>query len=416
MSLHLARYREFSPPARAFLVGAVLIELSHAILWTLQNLYVRSVGHGEREAGMVLSATAVGVVCSTFPSTWLYERLGPRRSLSLSCLGVAASMTALACSESLVALCAFAMLGGFVFTLHRVVAAPFIVSVTEPEHRSHLFQAEFAAHAAAMALGPILGGQLADHLEGTWAAESLALRATLVAGALTALVAVLPYRRVGDARPPRGERRGGLFEILRRGNEHLWVRVTLPYLVIGMGAGMTIPFINLYFTDRFALPKDQLGLVMASSSATMVGASLATPWFVARLGNVRATILTEALSLPFFVLMAFTQSSSVAVVAYVLRTVLMNLSHPIWRHLIMEITPSEWRASVNSMTMLGWNLGWGMANWLGGALIETTSGMLGDAVDGYAVPMIFTMGLYVTAIALEARFFWGHRGIGRATT
>lgn len=416
MSVLFARYREFSRPARAFLVGAVLIELSHAVLWTLQNLYVRSVGHGEREAGLVLSATAVGVVCSTFPSTWLYERLGARRALSLSCAGVAVAMSALAASTSLLALCAFALLGGFAFTLHRVVAAPFIVGVTEPGHRSHLFQAEFAAHAAAMALGPILGGQLADHLEGTWATEVVALRATLIAGAATALFATLPYRRVGDVRPPRGSRRGGLFEILRRGNEHLWVRITLPYLVIGMGAGMTIPFINLYFTDRFALPKDQLGVVMATSSATMVFASLATPWFVVRLGNVLATILTEALSLPFFLIMAFTQSTEIAVVAYVVRTVLMNLSHPIWRHMIMEITPIEWHASVNSMTMLGWNVGWGIANWLGGALIETTSGLLGDAVDGYAVPMIVTMSLYVTAILLEARFFWGHRQIGRAST
>ncbi len=416
MSVLFGRYREFSPAARSFLGGAVLIELSHAVLWTLQNLYVRSVGYGEKDAGAVLSATAVGVVVSTFPSTWVYERLGPRKSLSLSCVGVAVSVSALACSESLLFMCLFAMLGGFAFTLHRVVAAPFIVSVTKASHRSHLFQAEFAAHAAAMALGPILGGELAAHLEGTWATEVIALRMTLIAGALTALLAAIPYRRVGDARPPRGQRRGGTFEILKRGNEHLWVRVTLPYLVIGMGAGMTIPFINLYFTDRFALPKDDLGLVMATSSATMVIASLATPWVVSRLGNVRATILTEVLSLPFFIFMAFTQSASLAVGAYVLRTVLMNLSHPIWRHLIMEITPSEWQASVNSMTMLGWNLGWGLANWLGGALIETTSGVLGHTVDGYAVPMMLTMGLYILAIVLEARFFWPHREIGRAPT
>ena len=68
------------------------------------------------------------------------------------------------------------------------------------------------------------------------------------------------------------------------------------------------------------------------------------------------------------------------------------------------------------MTMLGWNLGWGMANWLGGALIEATSGLLGPSVDGYAVPMMITMGLYILAIVLEARFFWPHREIGRATT
>ena len=204
-----------------------------------------------------------------------------------------------------------------------------------------------------------------------------------------------------------------MFALLTPKHWHLWWRLALPYLVVGTGAGLTIPFINLYFTDRFELPKNRLGLVMAASQLTMTVAVLGTPRLVARIGLLKATILTEFLSLPFFLTLAFTTSFPVAVGAYILRTAMMNLSHPLWRNLMMEITPEPWRAAVNGVSMLAWNLGWAASNRWGGLLIEHSAGELGEGVDGYALPMVATLSLYLLAIVIEATFFWNVRHVGR---
>ena len=95
------------------------------------------------------------------------------------------------------------------------------------------------------------------------------------------------------------------------------------------------------------------------------------------------------------------------------RQALMNVVHPLWRNFMMEITPETWRASVNSITALAWNLGWGVSVVFGGQLIERTAGLLGDDVDGYALPMLLTIALYLAAIATEAAFFWHERERGR---
>ncbi len=412
MWAYLRRFGAFPPAARAFLGGALLIELGHAFLWTLQNLYVRSVGHGEAEAGMVLSAGTIGIVLATYPSASMYDRLGPRRSLTLSCVGAAVGIAGLACSESLWALMAFATLNGAAFSLHWVVTAPFVMSISTPESRSHLFGAEFATHSVAQTIGPLAAGYLAAFLAPDWA-EAGSLRITLIIGALASLCGVLCYRRLMDRAgdPPAAKR--SFFAILRRDHWHLWVRLAIPNVIIGTGAGLTIPFINLYLTDRFGMDKDGLGLVMAAAAATMTVAVLAVPYVAARFGFVRATLLSELLSIPFFVSLAFTMNVTVAVTAVILRQALMNVCHPLWRNFMMEITPDEWRASVNSLAMLAWNLGWGLSVVFGGSLIEASAGLLGADLDGYTLPILITVVIYLAAIFSEYIFFWDRRDLGK---
>jgi len=412
----LARYRSFPAEARAFLSGAALLEIGHAFQYALQNLYVLAVGHGVAAAGSVNMASAVAVVLTTLPSAWLYERLGPRRALGLACALNAVAIVGMATSTGMLPLLLWSAVTGGAYTLHRVVAAPLLVSVAPASQRTHLFQFEFAVHTLVQTVGLAGAGLLAGGLEGGALAETPALRAALIAGALLSLSGLIPYRRL----PARASAQDGwrsaweVMQILRPSRWHMWMRLALPHALVGLGAGLSIPFINLYFTQRFELDKAAMGLVMAAASATMTIGALVTPRVVSRLGLVRATILTEALSIPFFLFLALTVSFPVALGAYVLRSALMNLSQPLWRNLMMEITPLEWRPAVNGATMLCWNLGWACSTQVGGTLIARSAGWLGQGFDGYALPMLLTIATYLLAIALEARFFWNVRHVGLA--
>ncbi|MHC5211636.1 MAG: MFS transporter [Planctomycetota bacterium] len=412
----LARFRSFTPGARAFLGGAALLEIGHAFQWVLQNLYVLSIGRDVADAGTLNAAGAVAVVLATFPSAWLYERLGPRRSLVLACFLNSLGLAGFALSEGMLPLVLCSGLTGAAYTLHRVVSAPFLVTVSRPHERTHLFQFEFAVHTLMQMVGLLIAGLVAGGLESGLLAETTALRTTLIAGALVGLVGLVPYRSLPKDAGPGAEGAGrsplAMLRILAPSHWHLWIRISAPHFLVGVGAGLSIPFINLYFTQRFELPKGALGLVMAGSAAMMTCGALFAPRIVERLGFVRATILTEALSIPFFFVLALTTNFPLAVAAFVLRGALMNLSQPLWRNLIMEITPAEWRPAVNGVSMLCWNLGWATSNHWGGVLIDRSPGWLGEGMDGYALPMLLTIAMYVAAIALEARFFWSQRHIG----
>jgi len=412
----LARFRSFPAPARAFLVGAALLEVAHAFQMALQNFYVLSVsGHTVAEAGHVNAASACGVVAATIPAAWLYDRLGPRRSLSLACVLNVAAVAGLALCHSLPWLLFYAAVSGAAYTLHVVVAAPFLVAVASPKERTALLHIDFAVATVIATAGQVVSCFLAGALEGR-TTPTTALRIALLTGAAVSLLSLLAYRRVPDRVEAGGAGGTGksLFAMLSLRHLRLWLPVSIPHFLIGVGAGFSIPFINLYFTTRFGLGKPALGVVMAAASATMALGALFSTRSVPRLGLVRATILTQALSLPFFLALALASSLPVAIAAFVLRSALMNLGTPLWRTLVMEITPVDWRASVNAAAMLAWNVGWALSNSWAGRLIDGSAGVLGSGLDGYALPMLLTIGIYVLAIAVEARVFWRHRELGRA--
>jgi MFS family permease len=410
-------YRGFTAEARAFLAGAALIEAGNAFQYALQNLYVISLGLSVADAGWINGASAVGVVAATFPSASLYDRLGPRRALVLASVLKAASIAGIALSGSFWWLVAWSALSGASYTLHKVVAAPFLVATSRGPERTHLFQADFAVHTLTQMLGFIVSCLLAGSMGQGPGGHEQALRLALLAGAGIGLLAWRPYRRLPHALPGSAEAASrsplAVLSILRRSRWHLWMRLSIPHFLVGIGAGLSIPFINLYFTERFELPFAALGLVLAAASATMTLGAVVTPRVVARFGLVRATILTEALSIPFFLVLALTTSFPLAVAAYILRSAFMNLSQPLWRNLMMEITPVEHRPAVNGASMLCWNLGWALSNHWGGWLIESSAGWLGAGLDGYALPMLLTIAMYLLAIALEARFFWSFRHVGQ---
>jgi MFS family permease len=415
----VARYRSFSEPARAFLAGAAALEIGHAFQWALQNLYVTSLGYSVADAGTINAAIAVAVVIATFPSAWLYNKLGPRRSLSIACVITATAFVGFSLSTELWTLVGWAGLSGAGFTLHAVVAAPYLVSVSKSHERTHLFQSEFAVHTAMQSVGLLVSCVLAGVLEESVAGRTVSLRTALLIGGAVSALALVPYRRVPRVAPddPEDEEEerspSRVLAILRPRNWHLWVRISLPHMMVGAGAGLSIPFINLYFTERFELPTTWLGPIMAASAATMTIGALFAPRIVERVGLVKATILTEFLSIPFFVVLAFTYSLWFAIAAAVFRAALMNLSQPLWRNLMMEITPREWRPAVNGVSMLCWSLGWALSTHWGGLLIDVSAGWLGTGTDGYAMPMIITIGAYFSAIVLEAMFFWRVRHVGR---
>ncbi|MBM3985957.1 MAG: MFS transporter, partial [Planctomycetes bacterium] len=182
MRAALDRYRSFPAPARAFLAGAALLEIGHAFLWALQNLYVLSLGgFSVADAGYVNAAAALGVVGATIPAAWAYERLGPRRSLSLACVLNVLGIAGLALSTGLPALLAWSAVSGAAYTLHTVVAAPFLVSVAGARDRTALFQADFAIHTLMQTGGLLVSCSLAGALEAGDTPPTQALRLALLA-------------------------------------------------------------------------------------------------------------------------------------------------------------------------------------------------------------------------------------------
>jgi predicted MFS family arabinose efflux permease len=174
------------------------------------------------------------------------------------------------------------------------------------------------------------------------------------------------------------------------------LKLVAPAMLIGLGAGLIIPFLNLYFRDRFGLSEAAIGLLFSAMQAFMVAGNLFGPAVSRRMGLVRGVVATQLLSVPFMVTLALSSWFPIVAASFFLRSALMNMNQPLSSHFAMEVVPKRDHAITNSLLSLSWYLAWSVSADVGGALIER---------KGYTEPLLIAAALYVGASALYWYFF-----------
>ena len=397
--------RLFSRPARLYLGAEFLMWTAHGIFSVLFNLYLVEAGASEVFVGHAISASAVGMVVAALPAGWLADRWGRRRTLMLGAVleAVGHLLRASTTHGSLVLGAGF--VAGLGQSLFQIAAVPFLTDQSTPRERTHLFSTFFASALLAGVLGNALGGALPAAVRGLWPGLTLfqAYRVALISGALCAgagALRLLALRGLVEPRPEHGAPAPSSRETRRL------VPIALNAALIGSGAGLVIPFMNLYFKDRFSCSSGQIGGFFSIAQVVTAAAALAAPAVARRYGKLRTAVVSELLSLPFLVTLGGERHLPVAVAAFWLRATFMQASTPLLQAFVMEVLPQELRARSSSLNNMVWNIGW--------AVSATTAGTI-IAHFGYAVPFYMTAGLYlVAALSFYAAFRGTRESAGMA--
>jgi predicted MFS family arabinose efflux permease len=266
---------------------------------------------------------------------------------------------------------------------------------SSPRERPYLFGWSFGIETAAWALGASCGGFVVTWLESLTGSVIWGYRLMLLGGVGLLLLAALPYALVRETGVAEEDRRP-LSHFLVARDWALLGKLTLPTMIVGAGAGFVIPFLNLYFRDRFAIEVESIGLFFAGASALMTVGNFVGPWIAKRMGLLMTVACSQLLSIPFMLILAFTTNLPLAVAAFLLRSALMNMGHPMARNFAMEVVREDEQAVTNSGESLGWNGGWMLSTVVGGQVIEA---------HGYLPSFLITTTLYLISTALYLVFF-----------
>src|SRR5439155_126402 len=133
-------------------------------------------------------------------------------------------------------------------------------------------------------------------------------------------------------------------------------RFIIIEVLFGFGAGSFLPFLNLFFADRYGVPFSALGLLLGVLAvAGSIGALLHGRFVAARIGAIPSVVLVETLSLPFALVAAFTGALPIAVAALAARHFLMfGASGTVNAFQLSSFTPAE-RAGANAVFALAWS-------------------------------------------------------------
>jgi hypothetical protein len=145
------------------------------------------------------------------------------------------------------------------------------------QERTLLFSLLFANFMIAGIIGSVGGGAMQEWLHRLTGELAKAYQYTLSFSALVAVLAVIPFALI-KARAPSPEEVKKAFSLsaIRR-KWRLFFKLTFPHFLVGAGAGLIIPFLNLYFRTRFQLDPAQIGVFFSMLQVTMLVGVLLGP-------------------------------------------------------------------------------------------------------------------------------------------
>jgi len=171
----------------------------------------------------------------------------------------------------------------------------------------------------------------------------------------------------------------------------------LPMLLTSLGAGLIMPFMNVFFRQVYHQPDPVIGTLFAWGSLAMGIGLLIAPPLADRFGKIQLVVVTQGMSIPFLILLGFSPVFWLSAAAYYVRLALMNMSSPVYQTFVMEHVEPGARATVASLVSMANSFGW--------ALSPSISGWL-QVNYGFGPVFVGVLILYSLSTWLYWKFFW----------
>jgi len=322
LSDYAARVRAFQPNARLYLLNVVILGAAMGVFRLLFNFYVLSLGYNEAFVGNLITASSLTALVAALPMGYLADLLGRKNALILSTALLGASTVGMVLWPSQGMLYALNVLSGLAQSLMGVTMAPFMMENSREQERTYLFSFSSGLQMAMASVGNWIGGYLP-----TWVARAGGLSPTgsqayggaLLAVGLSVFLGVLPLVWMRLPRLERGER--SVFAPLSYAARQpvLLGKLILPMLITSIGAGLIMPFMNVFFRAVHNQPDPVIGSLFAWGSLAMGLGLLIAPPLAERMGKIQLVVITQGLSIPFLILLGFSPVFWVGALSYYVR-------------------------------------------------------------------------------------------------
>lgn len=393
----------FSRNARLYITGGIFNGLGMSVFGLLFNLYLKEHAFTESQIGHVLSAGSLGATLAAIPAALVLERMCVKRVLVWSTLLAAGCYAAMIALRNMTLLLPFSLAASMFITFYRISAAPYLMAQGGSSERIYVFSVSSASGMLSSLIGFVLGGYLPELAlasglaQSTAAAQELSLYFSIVAS----LLSLAPFSMLSSDPPACTSKAGTFFHKLRSYDWPMIWRLMVPKILVGLGAGLVIPFMNLYFRNEFGLESGRIGLFFSIMQVGLFLGILSAPLLTRKLGKVDSIVITELASVPFMLVLALTRNLPLAVIAFVMRGTLMNMNLPISANFEMELLKAEDRPFTNAVSTIAWNGAWTVSAAVGGAVIEKYS---------FAWSFYLTIGFYLLSAA-SYKLLLGRSGI-----
>lgn len=403
ISTYISRVGAFSRNARLYLASAILTGAAMGVYRLLYNFYVLSLGFDESMLGQLITVSSMAALVTAVPMGYLADQLGRKASLLLGGALVGLAVGVMVLFPSAPMFYAMNILMGAAQSLAAVTMAPFLLENSGETERTYLFSLSSGLQMAASFVGNSIGGYLPGWIgqaQGGAPTSSQAYAGSLGVIAGLALLGLAPLFWLRTPRLEKSERSlFAPFEYARE-NPTLLTKLIAPMLITSIGAGLFMPFMNVFFRVAHKQPDPVIGNVLAWGALFMGIGLIIAPPLADRMGKIQLVVVSQALSIPFLIMLGYAPLFWMSALAHYVRLSLMNMGGPVYQTFVMEHVEPKARATVASLVSMAWNFGW--------AFSPSISGWM-QVNYGFGPVYATVIVIYTLSTLMYAWFFWRPR-------
>lgn len=344
------------------------------------NFYLYSLGFKEGFIALLsASATLTGAIAS-IPMGLMVDRIGRRNGIILAqCLAYPMIFLHLFLPNPTIILGAI-LVSNVAGTIHGLSEGPMLVESTDPSRRVNVLSMVTISNLTAVILGNFLGGQLPSIINNLFkipANTPWSFRIALLCTAFFSTIVIFLYMRLKPVqsavreRLPQNNEKNPIKRLF--GNIESWPfikKLLFGQLLIGFGAGFTVPLLQLFFIKVYNATPAQWGMIASLAKIPMILGVIFSARVARVYGNLRTVIACQYISIPFMFLTLLAPNIAIAGLAYAVRNALMNMTGPIWSSFYMGVLKPKELSTVSSFLTIIWNTSNSTGTRFGGQLLE----------------------------------------------
>ncbi len=361
----------------------------------LLPIYLSKLGLEPVEIGLLLTISQATFAILTIPIGVAADLYGKKRIIAVGSVMAGASIAVLAYLENPTHIYAAGLVIGVGSSMIYSPLWALLADIAPARNMDQVFSYSYSASS----MGVVIASGLSiapSILRSSFGFSELDSYRPLIvlSGLTTALVAVTTSLIRGEIRVKRG---GGLRDrIIPRRSIRVLYRIGIVDLLIGVGAGITIPLFPLWFYLRFGLDENVLSPLYTVANLMLSVSYMISPLLSSRLGRVNTVVATQGTSIVLLALIPLIPDFMVVGALFVARNLLMNMAGPIVRAMVMNLTDPSERSTVSAFISIAWSLPNSATPSIGGYLLQYVS---------LSMPFYLTALFYAIATVLFYIFF-----------
>ena len=363
-------YRDLPQAIHLLIMVELFLNLIHVAFILILNIFLRKQGFTDPEIASFNSLRFIGGLAFALP-LGIYirgKRLKPFFILAALIVPLTSGLIIESVQRQVVTLIQLAFLSwGFGMMLMRVCSLPFIIRSTTAANSTEAL----SLSAATWSLATIFSGIIISGLDwigyltlGTWTL-SFNEQSTLWIITVLSAASIFFALRITESEQKDAERNDDLFSIHKSYDWPLIFKAISPLILISIGAGLTIPFVNLFFNSVFSLTSSDFSLLGSITAFLVFIFSLLVPSLRKKYGYWMTIVVVQALSICSLVIMAtmelyadFSFAIIIAVIAFILRQPLMHMAHPAANELLMNYVGKKNQELISALSSSLWSASW----------------------------------------------------------